>query len=169
MSNQTGVATAPKAGAADLKPTEIFSDHFATLVAILANRLTRGASNYYRRTFGIGVMEWRILYALRETGDLSAFEIAQVTDLDKAAVSRSIRVLEQLGYVRIVKTGRADRRILAVVTEAGRDVQRQLYAVTQDRQEHFLADFTPDEVELFRSLLQRMYVSVTRFDHPTAT
>jgi DNA-binding MarR family transcriptional regulator len=142
----------------------VFRDHFPTLIAILANRLTRGASNYYRRVHGLGVMEFRILYALRETSDLSAFEIAQVTDLDKAAVSRSMRVLERLDYIRIVRTGKADRRIVATLTEAGRAAQKRLHDISHARQAKYLAGFTAAEKEQFRLMLTRMFARVAALE-----
>ena len=145
-------------------PTEVFRDHFPTLVAILANRLTRAASNYYRRNYRLGVTEFRIIYALRQTGDLSAFEIAQVTDLDKAAVSRSMRLLEQLGYIRIVRTGKADRRIIAAVTEAGRATQERLHDIADARQDKYLDGFTTAEMAQFRVMLTRMFANVAALE-----
>jgi DNA-binding MarR family transcriptional regulator len=147
-----------------LAPTEVFRDHFPTLIAILANRLTRGASNYYRRAHGLGVTEFRILYALRETGDLSAFEIARVTDLDKAAVSRSMRLLEGLGYIRIVRTGKADRRIVAAVTEAGRAAQERLHAISHARQVKYLDGMSEAVAEQFRLLLTRMFAALVALE-----
>jgi DNA-binding MarR family transcriptional regulator len=140
----------------------VFGDHFPTLIGILANRLTRGASSYYRHTYGVGVIEWRVLYALQQSGDLSASEIAAVTDLDKAAVSRSIRVLEHRGLVRIIRTGKADRRIIPVVTAAGRKLQHDLHAVAQERQKTFMQDFTPAEIDEFRTMIARVLARVPR-------
>jgi DNA-binding MarR family transcriptional regulator len=150
--------------AAALKPTDVFEDHLATLVAMVANRLTRGASDHYRRMHGIGVMEMRILLALRKMGDLSAFEIAHATDLDKAAVSRSMRVLERLGYIRIVRTGKADRRVVAITTDSGRVFQEQLHAIQQARQDAYLEGFSPEELDQFWRMLPRLFDRVVAVD-----
>ena len=39
-------------------------DFVAVLIIAIANRLTRGASRYYREVWNIWVLEWRIMVSL---------------------------------------------------------------------------------------------------------
>ena len=68
---------------------------FPFFISTIANKVSRGGSRVYLRLFGIGIIEWRILYALAADPNLSANAICSRIDLDKAAASRSIQVLER--------------------------------------------------------------------------
>ena len=49
---------------ADATPGGLVLDlnsHIPTRVAIFANRLSRAASRFYRKRYGIGVVEWRLI------------------------------------------------------------------------------------------------------------
>ena len=59
-------------------------------MAILANRLSRAASRFYRKPYGIGVVEWRLMMCIGQMTETRANRICNETDLDKGAVSRSL-------------------------------------------------------------------------------
>jgi hypothetical protein len=69
------------------------NSHIATKVAIFANRLSRSASRFYRKRYGFGVVEWRVMMFVGHATETRANRICRETDLDKGAVSRSLNVL----------------------------------------------------------------------------
>ena len=64
------------------------------LLSNIDMRLNRGATAYYRAAWDIGMAEWRLLVVLNMTASLNVGELAEAADLDKAAVSRSLAILE---------------------------------------------------------------------------
>lgn len=118
-----------KAIAADLSRWKI-GEYVPALVTWLYNKTATDASRLYRRRFGVGLAEWRILAYLGIHGKGTNAEICEYIGLDKSAVSRSISSLKSRGYlltqprngrdieVRLTPQGlRIGNRILAVALE----------------------------------------------------
>ena len=88
----------------DNKTTQLdLKVYVPALVTFLANKLSSGASNCYRKHFNIGVVEWRILALLRVERSITANRICQVIGLDKAAVSRALKSLHKRELVLFAK------------------------------------------------------------------
>ena len=64
----------------------------------IANKLSSSASLIYRRRFGVGIVEWRIMALLAVEPWITAGRICEVIGLDKAGVSRSVRFLLDKGF-----------------------------------------------------------------------
>ena len=62
-------------GAAPRVPVLDLDSHIATKVAIFANRLSRAASRFYRKSFGIGVVEWRLMICIGHAKETRANRI----------------------------------------------------------------------------------------------
>jgi DNA-binding MarR family transcriptional regulator len=89
-----------------------------TLVVDLANALWRAGAAFYRRRFGVGMVEVRLLLALgRERRPLTATAIADAVRLDKAAVSRGLKALAAAGHVTLSPDPRGRRRIAVLLTD----------------------------------------------------
>ena len=65
----------------------------------LANQISAQSSQAYRAEFGLGVMEWRCLAFIALEEEISAAGICELSKIDKALVSRTLKKLESLGYV----------------------------------------------------------------------
>jgi DNA-binding MarR family transcriptional regulator len=138
-------------------------EFISVLIIGLANRLSRGASAYYRKTWNIGMPEWRVIVALRKTGNLNVGEVAEATDLDTAAVSRSLRLLESQKLVAIEQTRTRGRAAFARLTRKGKLLSARLEQVGHDRQDRLLAALEGDDqerlVELLTKLIERLPMS----------
>ena len=69
------------------------------LVTSIASGLSRGPARRHLAGFGLGIIEWRVVAALAVADNITASHICQTIGLDKAAASRSLRVLEHLKFV----------------------------------------------------------------------
>jgi DNA-binding MarR family transcriptional regulator len=150
----------PAAGAAAAGPVLDLNDHIATRVAIFANRLSRAASRFYRKTYGIGVVEWRLMMYIGRTRETRANRICKETDLDKGAVSRSLGTLQRMGIVSIRADGADNRRHNVALTAKGRALHDEIVPTALGRQTNLVADLTPDEIRLFLGLIERMQARV---------
>lgn len=132
----------------------------AAYIMGVANRLANGASQHYRSRFDIGMSEWRALMAIGTSSHRIVREVAEMADLDYAAASKSLKLLQQRGYVAIEQTQRRGRAALARLTPEGLEVWRALCRSARRRQERLLSAFTPQEVETLWELLRRIEAQV---------
>lgn len=130
--------------------------YVAAYIMGIANRLANGASNYYRKNFNLGMSEWRTMLAIGTSDHRIVREVAEKADIDYAAASKSLRLLEERGLVQIEQTNRRGRAAIAKLTPEGLEVYRQLLDSARRRQKRLLAGFTPEEVQLLWSLLRRI-------------
>jgi len=140
------------------------------LLTFLANKLATGASISYRKHFGIGVVEWRLIALLAVEDNITANQMCQAIGLDKSAVSRSLQALEAAGTI----TGQTDssdaRRYTVSLTEQGRALHDRVLKVALERERRLLSDFTPEEVDTLVNLLGRMQgkvAYVNEYDPPS--
>jgi DNA-binding MarR family transcriptional regulator len=145
---------------ADAPPTidSLADDYVAVLVIAVANRLTRGASKYYREAWNLGVVEWRIIIWLGYGAGNAVGEIAEATDLDRGATSRSVKLLADRGLVR-TETG-GGRITRAVLTRQGETLLQQLRAVGRKREDRFLSAFDAGERKQLLAYLRRLLSQV---------
>jgi DNA-binding MarR family transcriptional regulator len=148
------------ADAAPAGPVIDLNDHIATRVAIFANRLSRAASRFYRKSYGIGVVEWRLMMYIGRTSETRANRICNETDLDKGAVSRSLATLQRMGIVSVKEDGSDNRRNNVALTAKGRALHDEIVPIALQRQTALVADLTPVEIRLFLGLIQRLQAKV---------
>lgn len=124
---------------------------------VITNGLAWHSSRLYVKNLGIGLNESRILTILADSGPLSAGEICRILSMNKGAVSRSLQVLEQRGYVSL----RADdgtRKI--AMTAASRSVHRQIVDMARAREAALLQGFSAAEKATLLGYLQRMQENI---------
>jgi DNA-binding MarR family transcriptional regulator len=151
----------PAADAGPSGPVLDLNAHIATRVAIFANRLSRAASRFYRKSYGIGVVEWRLIMYVGRAKETRANRICGETDLDKGAVSRSLATLQRMGIVNVKEDGADSRRNNVSLTPKGRALHGQLVPIAFERQNRLVADLTSDEIRVFLSLIEKLQAKVS--------
>jgi len=150
----------PQVHPAPRTPSVDLNSHIPTKVAIFANRLSRSASRFYRESYGIGVVEWRLMMFIGHASATRANHICGATDLDKGAVSRSLRVLQRMGIVSVREDGVDSRRNNVSLTAKGRALHDRMVPVALERQRELVSELTPHEVETFNRLIDRLQAKV---------
>lgn len=135
-------------------------EYIAVLVLSLAGRLNRGASSYYLRHFGIGMTEFRIILAIGLEKGLNVGEVAVAADVDKAAASRSLRLLQGRGIVELQQTSTRGRAAIVHLSTAGAVLERELRKAARRRDKRLTAAFTADERAQAVGVIQRLIASV---------
>ncbi|MBD8493076.1 MarR family winged helix-turn-helix transcriptional regulator [Pseudomonas syringae] len=126
------------------------------LLTFLTNKLGTGASQCYRKHFGIGLVEWRMLSMLAVESDITANRICQVVGLDKSAASRSLQTLEAAGHIRSQVDPRDARRYTISLTDSGQALHDRVIKVALERERRLLSDLSPQEVDTLIELLGRL-------------
>ena len=104
-------------------------ERFETFTVLIAkiNRNIRKIKNEEMAEFGLKSPHVSCLYYLyKDGGRLTAKELCDVCDEDKAAVSRSIDQLEKLGYLTCDFDGKKRYKAPLSLTETGRDVAKKV-------------------------------------------
>src|SRR5438270_12979875 len=117
----------------------------SAIVTSLNNKLSSGASQEYRRSFDLGVIEWRIIFQLASERWSTGAQLSQAIGLDKAAVSRSLAQLKARQLVRFRPA--SGRRIEVALTQKGWAAYRNVLPVALQRETCLLTDFTAAEVD----------------------
>jgi DNA-binding MarR family transcriptional regulator len=100
--------------------------------------------------------EWRLLLVLNKTKSLNVGELSNAADLDKAAVSRSLSLLEKRNLVVIEQTRTRGRAAIARLTPEGLNLCGDLLRVSHERHARLFQDFSKKEEEQLKQLLRRL-------------
>jgi DNA-binding MarR family transcriptional regulator len=130
--------------------------HITVLLVSIGMRLNRGATAYYRAAWDLGMAEWRLLLVLSNTKSLNVGELSEVADLDKAAVSRSLTLLEERKLVSVEQTRTRGRAAIAKLTVEGRKLSTQLMQVSLQRQARLFKKFSRADKERLNALLHQL-------------
>ncbi len=123
----------------------------------IANKLSSSASLIYRRRFGVGIVEWRIMALLAVEPWITAGRICEVIGLDKAGVSRSLRFLTDKGYAETRYRDNNNRRQFVALTGSGIALHDRIALVARAREEQLLTGFSEEERAIAVRLLARMH------------
>lgn len=97
----------------------------------------------------------RVLRILDGEQSLAMKELADQLCLKPPSVTALTRRLVETGLVERQPHAEDSRVVLLALTEAGRDLHRQLYDEQLQRMEQLLARLSPDERQTFLDLLER--------------
>jgi DNA-binding MarR family transcriptional regulator len=128
----------------------------AVLVSTLGARLSRGATAYYRAAWNIGTVEWRLLMILNRIEALNVSELSDAADVDKAAASRSLVLLQKRKLVSVEQTRSRGRAAIARLTAEGRKLAAKLTQVSREREARLFKEFTAADKEHLNALLLRL-------------
>jgi DNA-binding MarR family transcriptional regulator len=89
-------------------------------LSLLSNTVSQVISNAYRKAYGLSVTEWRVVAVLGRFPGLIASEIVQRTAMDKVAISRAVKALQERGLVERSPHSEDRRRLpLRLTPDAG--------------------------------------------------
>jgi len=137
-----------------------FDSYLPFGLTAISNKIARSASRTYLRRFGVGINEWRVISHLRVWPASTAHLICQRSGLDKAAVSRSVKLLEDAGMVETDTAGGDTRGRSLRLTEKGDELHDKLIVVALQREARFLTGFNEYERGLLLSFINRLNANV---------
>jgi DNA-binding MarR family transcriptional regulator len=124
------------------------------LLLWLSNKVSSSASQLYRARFDIGVSDWRVLAYFMVYPWSTASRACELMGLDKAAVSRSIALLQGRGLLESRPNGL--RKVEYCTSPAGRKLHDKVYKLAMAREEALLTGFTKSEREVLVKMLHRL-------------
>lgn len=129
------------------------SRHLPYRLLMLGKMLDRLSVQHIRERAGISLAEWRVLAHLAVMGARSASEVSAAALVDRAEVSRAVRVLEEGGYVRREENPRNRKSSLLILTGPGREVYDRVHMERRYFFNQLTADFEPDALAELDNML----------------
>jgi len=150
--------------AADPGTVDEFGQSIGYLIGAISNILSIGGSRFYRRHFGVGLSEWRLMWVLGIEPMMTARRASQILGLDKAAVSRAVAGLELRGLLQATPDPADNRQRLIALSPAGSALYPRMIVVSRERQRRLLASLSDEEQRVLAALLRRLHAHVARGD-----
>lgn len=136
------------------------------LLVFLANKLTSGASSLLRRHFGVGTTEWRIMALLAVEPWITANRVCKVIGFDKAAVSRSLAMLQDKALVSSRPHASDSRSQQLALSRAGWRLHDRIIRLSLAREERLLSGLSAAEREQLIALLNRLHENIPEMNGP---
>lgn len=135
-----------------------FDSYIPAHLTFLAGKLSSSASAVYRPRFGVGISDWRMMALLAAKPWVVASHICNSTGLDKAAVSRSVRSLQDLGLIDVAPDRKDQRKQLIALTRKGVALHDRIVELAVNREQALLEGLSEAE----RKTLLRLLVHLQR-------
>lgn len=133
----------------------------------IANKLSRGASQHYLNVFDVGIETWRCLVLLAAERSISAQQISKIIGMDKASVSRCLKVMNSRGLITVGLDPQDGRLRLATLTKKGRALHDRILGVALERERALLSVLTAQEHEDLIRLLKRLHENLPAVETAT--
>ncbi len=133
----------------------------------VTNKLSRGASQHYLKTFSVGIETWRCLVLLAIEGSVSAQQVSKVIGMDKGSVSRCFKGMQESGLIRNELDDSDGRVRIAVLTPKGRLLHNQIIGMALERERAFLSVLNAEEVDVLMGFLHRLHENLPEVEAAT--
>jgi DNA-binding MarR family transcriptional regulator len=107
-------------------PPLILEDFLPYRLSLLANLVSKAVARLYEARFDLKLPEWRIMAVLGRAPGHSASEIAEITAMDKVAISRALARLIAMGRVESVSDPSDGRRLRLKLSDAGLAIHAEI-------------------------------------------
>lgn len=138
----------------------ILDQHLPALLTWINNKYSADASRLFRKKFGIGIADWRVIAFLGVHGVGTSAEMSEFLGMDKAAVSRCAAFLQESGLIRMhEKNGRS---VSLRLSDAGSALYRRVLKIAFQREALLMTGLDTDERAQLLHLLNRVHRNLPR-------
>lgn len=133
-------------------------------LSITSNAVSGLVAERYRDRFGLKITEWRVMAVLgdaengqdQRAGSLTQRDLTEATLMDKVAVNRACKVLEQRGLIARVANQDDGRSHLLQLTGEGERIYQEVMPLAKATERELLDGFAPEEEASLRAMLKRL-------------
>ena len=122
-------------------------------LSVASNAVSDLIAERYRKRFALKIPEWRVMAVLGDTGAMTQRGLTAATLMDKVAVNRAVKVLEERGLIGRVPNPVDGRSHLLALTEEGRAIHAEVMPLALATERELLNDFTPEQQAVLRKML----------------
>ena len=125
-------------------------------LAVSVSRMAGGALS----PFGVSPLDYGILDICRETGGVTAVELAESLMTDTSAISRRVNALVEAGLVSRMRMTDDRRKVLLSLTDEGRTLTARITEAMRARESVLVEGVVEDDLRVFASVGRRMMEKV---------
>jgi len=137
--------------------SERLTDFLPYQLSVTSNAVSSLIAKRYRARFGLKIPEWRIMAVLGDAGAATQRELTDATLMDKVAVNRACKVLEDRGLVSRQPNTEDGRSHLLELTGEGKAIHAEVMPMALDIESDIFSALEPDEREMFRKMLRQLF------------
>ena len=126
-------------------------------LSVTSNAVSSLIAERYRARFGLKITEWRGMAVLGDAGAATQRELTEATLMDKVAVNRACKVLEDRGLAARRPNTTDGRSHLLELTVEGKAIHGEVMPLAREIEREIFSTLDPKEREQFRDLLKRVF------------
>lgn len=134
------------------------------LLSVTSNAVSGRIALEYKVQFGLSVPEWRVMAVLGDHQPLTQRELTGMTLMDKVAVNRACKMLEERALVARSPNAQDGRSHLLELTASGREMHGHIMPLAVNMTRRIMGVLSEDEQHQFRALLERIRGQVGHVD-----
>lgn len=138
------------------KPTRL-ADFLPYLLSITSNAVSDRIADEYRSRFGLKIPEWRVMAVLGDAGEHTQRALVGATRMDKVAVNRACKVLEDRGLIARSPNADDGRSHHLELTALGREIHGAIMPIALAMESQLFAPLSAEERQQFKALLARIH------------
>lgn len=144
--------------------TTRLADFLPYLLSVASNAVSNRIADEYRTRFGLKIPEWRVMAILGDGGPRTQRELVVQTRMDKVAVNRACKELEERGLAARSPNAADGRSHHLELTAAGAAMHGQIMPLALEMERRLFAALDSAEQDQFKALLARISEQVRALD-----
>ena len=147
-----------------MKQSNRLSEFLPYRLSVTSNAVSQRIAQEYRNRWGLSVPEWRVMAVLGDSGPHTQRKLTTMTIMDKVAVNRACKVLDDRGLAVRKPNAQDGRSHLLELTGEGVRMHDEIMPLALEMERRLFSNFLPEEIDQFRSLLLRVRGEVDDLD-----
>ena len=143
------------------------ADFLPYLMSVTTNAVSDMIASEYRARFGLKIPEWRVMAVLGDAGAQTQRSLVGATRMDKVAVNRACKVLEDRGLVARSPNADDGRSRHIELTAAGKAMHGEIMPLAIEVERRLFAQLSTAEIKDFKALLARITGRVAELEAET--
>lgn len=131
-------------------------------LSVTSNAVSSLIAGRYRSRFGLKITEWRVMAVLGDVGAATQRQLAEATLMDKVAVNRACKVLEDRGLIGRKPNASDGRSHLLELTGEGRAIHDEVMPLALESEAEIFSVLNDDEREQFGRILRRLFAQAAK-------
>jgi MarR family transcriptional regulator, organic hydroperoxide resistance regulator len=142
-----------------IKPNEFLAGYLPYLLNRVVREMVRKAEKEFRKR-GLTVSTWRILAVLADRGVCGFGELAHLTSIEPATLSRFVESLIHDRLIRRRRSSADGRAVTITLTEKGEAAFVETLPWALDVENRLTRTIAPEDVRRLKAMLKTLYANI---------
>ncbi len=129
-------------------------------------KLNAQAIRRLKEVCGLSLSHWRVLAMIAVNPGATSTRISRLSDIDKGQLSRCVKAMSAEGLLRVEDDNSDQRQQHLHLTDMGQDLYDTTVPRMRARQRYLLGQLTPQERDLFYTVLDKLEIAAETLDIP---